>query len=60
MLVSTVSGAIFFADSGLDYGFANPWTYSFLYNMLTIGVDTLICAGFSLVPAIKKLQKNMC
>ena len=60
MLVSTVSGAIFFADSGLDYGFANPWTYSFLYNLLTIGVDTLICAGVSLVPAIKKLRNRMC
>ena len=60
MLVSTVSGAVFFADSGLDYGFANPWTYSFLYNLLTIGVDTLICAGVSLVPAIKKLRNRMC
>ena len=60
MLASTVSGAVFFADSGLDYGIANPWTYSLLYNMLTIGVDTLICAGVSLVPAIKKLWKSMC
>lgn len=54
MLVSTVSGAIFFADGGLDYGIANPWAYSLLYNGLTVGVDTVICMVVSLIPPVRK------
>lgn len=53
MLVSTVSGAIFFADAGLDYGIVNPWWYSFLYNGLTIGVDTLLCVLVLCIPALR-------
>ena len=51
MLVSTVSGAVFFASAGLDYGYANPWTYSFLYNLITIGADTvLVLLAVALLP----------
>ena len=55
MLVSTVSGAIFFADGGLDYGIANPWAYAFLYNLLTIGVDTLLCVIVACLPPVRRL-----
>lgn len=54
MLVSTVSGAIFFADAGLDYGVANPWVYSIAYNGLTIGADTVICLVVALIPAFRR------
>ena len=59
MLVSTVSGAIFFSDGGLDYGIANPWVYAFLYNLLTVGVDTLLCVIVSLLPPVRRLEKSM-
>ncbi len=57
MFVSIISGAIFFADSGFDYGIANPWVYSMLYNLLTIGVDTVLCMIVSVVPAFRNLEK---
>ncbi|MDO4492677.1 MAG: energy-coupled thiamine transporter ThiT [Clostridia bacterium] len=59
MLVSIVSGAVFFADGGLDYGIANPWVYSFLYNFLTIGVDTVLCLIVAFIPKVKKLTGLM-
>lgn len=59
MLVSTVSGAIFFADGGLDYGIANPWVYSLAYNGLTIGVDTVICVVVALLPPIKRVYERL-
>ncbi len=58
MLVSIVSGAIFFKDAGLDYGIANPWLYSLVYNLLTIGVDTLLCVIVASLPPIKRLAAN--
>lgn len=59
MLVSTVSGAIFFAADGLEFGFADPWAYSFLYNLLTIGVDTLLVVIVAGIPAVEKLAVRM-
>lgn len=59
MLVSTVSGAIFFKDGGIDYGIANPWLYSFLYNALTIGIDTLLCVIVSRIRALRSLAGRM-
>jgi len=58
MLVSTVSGAIFFADGGLDYGIANPWVYSFAYNALTVGADTLLCVLVAFLPPIKRIAAS--
>lgn len=55
MIASTVSGAIFFADAGFDYGFANPWVYSFIYNFLTIGVDTILCVVVAALPPVQRL-----
>ena len=60
MCVSTVSGAIFFADGGLEYGIANPWVYSLLYNGLTIGVDTLICVAVAFLPPVKRVYQALC
>jgi len=59
MLVCIVSGAIFFADSGLDYGIANPWVYSFLYNFLTLGIDTVLCVIVSVLPPVKRLANTL-
>lgn len=55
MLASTVSGAIFFKDAGFEYGFANPWVYSLIYNGLTIGADTLLCVAVAALPPVKRL-----
>lgn len=59
MLVSTVSGAVFFASAGLDYGIASPWLYAFAYNGLTIGIDTLICLVITFIPAFRKAVGRM-
>ena len=58
MLVSTVSGAIFFADGGLDYGIANPWVYSLLYNALSVGVDTVLCVLVALLPPVRRVYER--
>ena len=44
-----------YADGGLDYGIANPWAYAFLYNLLTIGVDTLLCVIVACLPPVRRL-----
>ena len=59
MLASTVSGAVFFSDVGFEYGFANPWVYSFLYNFLTIGVDTILCVVVAALPPVQRLFKRV-
>lgn len=59
MIASTVSGAIFFQDVGLEYGFANPWVYSFIYNFLTIGVDTILCVVVAALPPVQRLFKRV-
>ena len=59
MLVSTVSGAVFFSDSGMEYGILNPWVFSLLYNFLTIGIETLLCIGASFIPGIRKIRDLM-
>ena len=55
MIASTVSGAVFFQDVGMEYGFANPWVYSLIYNFLTIGVDTILCVIVAALPPVKRL-----
>ncbi|MEA4869375.1 MAG: energy-coupled thiamine transporter ThiT [Christensenella sp.] len=61
MIASTVSGAIFFADSGFEYGFTNPWVYSLIYNFLTIGVDTILCVIVAALPPVQRLfQRVFC
>lgn len=59
LLVSTVSGAVFFASEGLSYGYADPWAYSFLYNLLTIGIDTLLVVIAASLPPVKRLASTM-
>ena len=58
MLVSVVSGAVFFKDAGIDYGILNPWLYSLVYNLLTIGVDTVLCVIVAALPPIRRLAAN--
>lgn len=59
MFVSVLSGVIFFADAGLDYGIANPWVYSIAYNGLTIGVDTVICIIIACIPAFSRMLNRV-
>ena len=59
MIASTVSGAIFFGDSGFSYGITNPWVYSLLYNFFSIGIDTLLCVVVSVIPGIRKLKEKI-
>ena len=61
LLASTVSGAVFFASAGLELGYADPWAYSFIYNLLTIGIDTaltLIAAALLSVERLETLMKS--
>lgn len=37
-----ISGAVYFGEYAGDYGFANPWTYSFTYNALYVFPDGAI------------------
>lgn len=59
MLVSTVSGAVFFKDAGLAYGMTSAWVYSLAYNGLTIGVDTILCAIVAALAPVKRLSAYM-
>ena len=59
LLASTISGAIFFGSYGLDYGFADPWAYSFVYNMLTIGIDTVLTLVAAALLPMKRLESIM-
>ena len=59
MIASTVSGAVFFQDVGFEYGFANPWVYSLLYNFLTIGVDTILCVVVASLPPVQRLFQRV-
>lgn len=59
MCASIVSGAIFFSDGGLAYGIANPWVYSAIYGLLTIGADTLLCTVVSVLPPIRRLYRQL-
>lgn len=59
MLASTVSGAVFFGSYAADYGFTNVWAYSFLYNFLTIGVDTILCVVVGALPPVQRLFKRV-
>ena len=59
MMASTVSGAVFFQDVGMEYGFANPWVYSLIYNFLTIGVDTILCVVVAALPPVQRLFKRV-
>ena len=54
MVCGVLSGAIFFADSAAEAGYANAWAYSFMYNFTTIGVDTILCVIAALIPAVSK------
>ena len=54
MLVSTVSGAVFFAAYAADAGWSNAWAYSLVYNGITIGADTLLCVLVAMLPPVHR------
>ena len=59
LLASTVSGAVFFASAGLELGYADPWAYSFIYNLLTIGIDTALTLLAAALLPMKRLESLM-
>ena len=59
LLASTVSGAVFFASAGLEAGYADPWAYSFVYNLLTIGIDTALTLVAAALLPVKRLEDIM-
>ena len=59
LLASTVSGAVFFASAGLELGYADPWAYSFIYNLLTIGVDTALTLVAAALLPMKRFETLM-
>ncbi|MEG1547417.1 MAG: energy-coupled thiamine transporter ThiT [Clostridia bacterium] len=59
MLVSTISGIVFFASSAADAGYSSVVGYSLLYNASTIGIDTIICVVVALLPPMAKLFERL-
>lgn len=59
LLASTVSGAVFFASAGLELGYADPWAYSFIYNLLTIGIDTALTLIAAALLPMKRFESIM-
>lgn len=59
MLVSAVSGAIFFADAGLAYGILDPWVYTLAYNGLTVGAETVLCVLVALLPPVRRAIERL-
>lgn len=59
LLASTVSGAVFFASAGLELGYADPWAYSFIYNLLTIGIDTALTLLAAALLPMKRFESLM-
>lgn len=54
MICGIISGVVFFADSAYDAGYSNALLYSFMYNLTTIGADTVLCVIAALIPAVSK------
>ncbi|MDO4567764.1 MAG: energy-coupled thiamine transporter ThiT [Clostridia bacterium] len=59
LIVSTVSGAVFFAEYAADYGFSNSWAYSFCYNACYIGVEGVLCTIVAALPVVKRLRAQL-
>lgn len=59
MLVSTISGAVFFGEYAADYGFSNAWAYSFCYNATTIGIEGVLCVIVAALPFTKGLREQL-
>lgn len=49
MLVSALSGYIFFADAAAEAGYSSAILYTLVYNASTIGVDTVLCVVVALL-----------
>ena len=53
-----VSGAVYFGEYAADYGFANEWTYSFVYNALYVFPDGAICVLGAFILMASKYMRN--
>ncbi len=52
-LFHVIAGAIFFAEYAGDQ---NPWVYSSVYNLTSVGLDTLICVAIAALPATRRIS----
>lgn len=52
------SGVLFFADYAAESG-QGVWAYSILYNFTSIGLDGLIVAVITLIPAVQRMVGRM-
>lgn len=59
MLASTLSGAIFFAESAAEAGWGSAWLYSLAYSGSTIGAETVLCVVVALLPPVKRAIAQM-
>jgi len=53
MCFHTLSGVVFFSEYAAEAGQA-PFLYSLLYNLTSVGVDTLICVVVICIPQVRK------
>ena len=54
MICGVISGAVFFGEYAAEAGYQSAWLYSFMYNLTTIGADTVLCVIAALIPAVSK------
>lgn len=59
MIISMISGIVFFSEYAAEAGYASVFLYSLIYNASTIGVDTLICVIVALLPPVAKLVERL-
>ena len=57
MCISIISGYLLFAEYAPEG--MNPLLYTVLYNLLTIGVDTIICMIVYIIPPVRKAFNKM-
>lgn len=50
ILMHVISGAVFFYEYA---GEQNPWIYSLVYNLTSIGIDTAICCALAFIPKLQ-------
>lgn len=59
MVISMISGMVFFASSAADAGYASLFAYSFIYNGSTIGIETLMCVIVAFLPPVKRMVERI-
>ena len=59
MVVSILSGVIFFASYAAEAGYSSAFVYSFLYNGGTIGLETVLCVIIALLPPFTRMVERI-